>query len=215
MDNDVEKLFEDGVNYYEQSKMDKAEHKFLEALQMDSSSDEIKYNLALVYLEKKDYSKTNFLISQIREFDCDEIIDELEKLEIDIGHDNPINDLSTDKSSLIKQYIEDFVDQLNDEFLPKSINCEFCDSEIKLSEIERQNRYYNCPLCKNESNVREKERAIENDFKNKPDTELFEMLIESQNFRLEYSLAAKKEIKRRNIDLANNEDFKYVLNNNI
>ena len=212
MHNDVEKLFNEGVNLYEQGKMDEAENKLLEALQMDSSSDEIKYNLALVYLEKKDYSKTNFLISQIKEIDCEEILDELEKVDFEFEDKNPLISVSENKSEFLTEQIEFYNKELNDEFLPKSINCEFCDSEIELSEIERQNRYYNCPICKNESNVREKERTLENDFKNKPDTELFEILIESQNFRLEYLLAAKREIKRRNIDLANNEDFKFFLN---
>lgn len=209
---EVEKLFEEGVNYYEQGKMEEAESKFMEALKYDTNSDEIKYNLALVYLEKKEYEKTNYFVSQIREIDCEDILDELEKVDFDFTNENPLISDRENISELLSEKIEFFKNELNDDFLPKTIKCEYCDSDIELREIERQNRYYNCPVCKNESNVREKERAIENEFKYKPDSELFEMLIESQNFRLEFLLAAKKEIKRRNIDLATNEDFINILN---
>ena len=185
MQNEMDKLFEEGVYFYEQSKMDEAETKFLEALQIDSSSEEIKYNLALVYLEKKEYSKTNFLISQIKEFDCDEIIDELEKVDIEVGNENPFVAISPNKSNIMNQQIEHYIEILNDEYLPAIINCEFCDSEIELNEIERQNKYYNCPECKNQSNIREKERTLENEFQNKSDAELFEILIDSQNFSQE------------------------------
>ena len=211
MQNEMDKLFEEGVYLYEQEKLNEAETKFLEALQIDSSSEEIKYNLALVYLEKKEYSKTNFLISQIKEFDCDEIIDELEKVDIEVGHENPFGNLKPNKSDFLNQQIEHYNEILNDEYLPEIINCEFCDSEITLSEIERQNKYYNCPECNNQSNIREKERALENEFQNKPDAELFEILVDSNNFRIEFVLAAKREIKRRNINIADNEDFKSTL----
>ena len=108
MQNEMDKLFEEGVNLYEQSKMDEAETKFLEALQIDSSSEEIKYNLALVYLEKKEYNKTNFLISQIKEFDCDEIIDELEKVDIEVGNENPFDNVIPNKSDFMNQQIEHY-----------------------------------------------------------------------------------------------------------
>ena len=211
MQNEMDKLFEEGVNFYEQGKMDEAETKFLEALQIDSSSEEIKYNLALVYLEKKEYDKTNFLISQIKEFDCEEIIDELEKVDFDFGKENPLQQQRITESEYINQQALMYNEILNDEYLPKSINCEFCESEIELSETERQNKYYNCPECKNQSNVREKERAIESEFQIKPDTELFEKLIDAKNFRIEFVLAAKREIKRRNIILIDNEEFKLAL----
>ena len=211
MQNEIDILFDEGVNLYEQGKMDDAESKFLEALQIDSSSDEIKYNLALVYLEKKEYAKTNFLISQIKEFDCDEIIDELEKVDIEVGYENPFDAIIPDKSDFMNQQIEHYIDALNDEYLPKIINCEFCDAEMGLSETERQNKYYRCTQCKNESNIREKERSLENVFNNKPDTELFEILIDSRNFRIEFALSAKREIKRRNINLFENDEFKSIL----
>ena len=211
MQNEIYKLFEEGVFLYEQEKLNEAETKFLEALQIDSSSEEIKYNLALVYLEKKEYSKTNFLISQINEFDCDEIIDELEKVDVEVGNENPFDNIIPAKSDFMNQQIQHYIEILSDEYLPEIINCEFCDSEIALSEIERQNKYYNCPECKNQSNIREKERNLENEFQNKPDAELFEILVDSNNFRIEFVLAAKREIKRRNINLADNEDFKSTL----
>jgi Zn finger protein HypA/HybF involved in hydrogenase expression len=211
--NEMEKLFEEGVNLYEQEKLDEAESKFLEALKIDSSSEEVKYNLALVYLEKKEYGKTNFLISQIKEFDCEEIIDELEKVEFDVGKENSLQNQRITESEYINQQANYYSELLYDEYLPESIKCEFCDAEIVLSETERQNKYYNCPKCKNQSNVREKERALESEFQNKQDAELFEILIESENFRIEFVLAAKREIKRRDLVLQENDEFKSFLKN--
>ena len=213
MQSEIEKLFDDGVNLYEQGKMDEAEIKLLEALKHDASSDEIKYNLALVYLEKKEYNNTNLLISQIKEIDCDEIVDELEKVDFDFQNETRAESLVQSNSDSLENEIRLYMDSLNDEYLPKIINCEFCDSEIELNEIERQNKYYTCPECNNQTNVREKERALENEFQDKPDTELFEILIESNNFKLQYIFAAKKEIIRRNINFAENEDFKSLLIN--
>jgi len=211
MHNEIDSLFIEGVNLYEQGKMDEAEIKFLDALKIDSGSDEIKYNLALVYLEKKEYSKTNYLISHIKEFDCDEIIDELEKVEFEGEQVNPFETQSTTNSEIFNQYLNRYVEILNEEYLPESINCEFCDVELELSELERQNKCYICPKCKKQSNLREKERDLENEFKNKTDVELYEILIEYQNFRIEFLLAAKREIRRRNIQLIDNEDFLSVL----
>lgn len=213
MQNEIEKLFDEGVNLYEQGKMDEAEIKLLEALKHDASSDEIKYNLALVYLEKKEYNNTNLLISQIKEIDCDEIVDELEKVDFDFQNETRAENLIQSNNDSIEKEIKLYIESLNDEYLPKIINCEFCDSEIELSEIEMQNKYYTCPKCNNQTNVREKERALENEFQDKPDTELFEILIESNNFKLQYIFAAKKEIIRRNINFAENEDFKSLLIN--
>ena len=211
--NEIDKIFEEGVTFYEQGKLDEAEAKFLEALQYDPKSDEIKYNLALVYLEKKEYEKSNYLVSQISEIDCEEILDELEKVDFEFENDNPLINIDDKKSNLLEQKIEYYNNKLNDEYLPININCEFCDLDIELSEIERQNKFYNCPVCKSENNVREKERALESEFLNKPDVELFEMLIDSQNFRLEYSFAAKREIIKRGINLPGNEDFMAALKN--
>ncbi len=215
MQNEIDTLFEEGVHFYEQEKLDEAESKFLEALKIDSSSDEIKYNLALVYLEKKEYGKTNFFISKIKEFDCEEIIDELEKVEFEFGKDNPLQQQRITESEYLNEQVKIFTEMLNDEYLPKSIICEFCDSEIELSETERQNKYYICPECKNQSNIREKEGALKNEFKNKPDAELFEILIETENFRMEFVLAAKREIKRRNIQLAENEEILTIIKNTL
>lgn len=211
MDYEIEKLFDEGVVLYEQGKLNEAEEKFLGALNLDSTSDEIKYNLALVYLEKKEYDKTNFLIAQIKEFDCIEIIDELEKVNFEVKEDNPFQSYGEKKSEQINQRINYYIDALNDEFLPEFINCEICESKIKLSEIERQNKYYTCPECKHKKNIRENERELKLEFNNKPDSELFEILIDSKNFRIEFVLAAKKEIKIRNINLLENEDFKSLL----
>ena len=213
MQSEIDILFDEGVNLYEQGKMDEAESKFLNALKIDSSSDEIKYNLALVYLEKKEYSKTNFLISHIKEINCDEIIDELEKVEFGGEQENPFENKSISKSELMNQQINYYVEFLHDEYLPNSINCEFCDTLLDLSEIERQNKYYNCPECKNQNNLREKERSLENEFQSKPDAELFEILIDWQNFKIEYILAAKREIKRRDIQITENDEFLSIFEN--
>jgi tetratricopeptide (TPR) repeat protein len=215
MQNEIDKLFEEGVYLYEQGKMDDAETKFLEALRLDNSSDDIKYNLALVYLEKKEYNKTNFLISQIKEIDCDEILDELEKVDFEVQHENPFKNIDQTKIDLIDQQINYYIDILKNEYLPNILTCEFCETEIELSEIEKQNKYYTCPKCKKENNIREKERALENEFKNKPDSELFEIIIDSVNFRIEFVQAAKREIVRRNINLTSNDDFKSILINTL
>ena len=114
MQNEIEKLFDEGVNLYEQGRMDEAEIKLLEALKHDASSDEIKYNLALVYLEKKEYNNTNLLISQIKEIDCDEIVDELEKVDFDFQNETRAENLiqsnndSIEKESLFMQNIISF-----------------------------------------------------------------------------------------------------------
>lgn len=208
MKNNIDKLFEEGVELYEQEKLDEAETKFVEALRLDSDSDEIKYNLALVYLEKKEYDRANFLVSQIKEIDCNEILDELEKVDFEATKGNPFEQQRITESEYFKERIDNFQNILNDESLPKLIRCEFCDGQIELSEIERQNIYYNCPHCKSQSNVLEKERELEIEFQNKLDSELFEILIDSQNFRLEFLLAAKKEIKRRNIKFDTNDEFR-------
>ncbi len=88
MQNEIDILFNEGTDLYEQNKMDEAEAKFIQALNLDPTSDEIKYNLALVYLEKKEYFKTNQVVARINEIDCDEIINELEKVNFNFKNDN-------------------------------------------------------------------------------------------------------------------------------
>lgn len=210
--NELDILFDQGVSLYEKGKLDEAEQKFLEALKFDPTSDDIKYNLALVYLEKNEYDKTNFIISQIKDINCDEIIDELQKVDFEISPVNPADTFSGQMKGQIDEQINYYLNILNDEFLPQNITCEICNSEIELSEIERQNKHYTCPECKTENNVREKERALESEFISKVDSDLFLILIESAEFKTEYVLAAKREIKRRNINLADNNEFKALLN---
>lgn len=212
MHDEVNKLFEEGVYFYEQEKFDEAESKFIEALKYNPNSDEIKYNLALVYLEKKEYFKTNQIIAHIKEIDCDEIINELEKVDFDFEQNNPdkISFETADYKFLNKQ-IAFYVESLNENYLPKNLDCEVCNENIELSELERQNKHYHCPNCNNEVNVKEKERELESTFREKADAELFEILIESTSFKMAFLLAAKKEITRRNINLSENEEFKTFL----
>ncbi len=215
MQNRIDILFNEGTDLYEQNKMDEAEAKFIQALKLDPTSDEIKYNLALVYLEKKEYFKTNQVVARINEIDCDEIINELEKVDFDFENDNPGNmsfeTAEQNYNNFLNDQISFFIKSLNDDYLPKNLNCEFCSENIELSELERQNKHYLCPNCNNEVNVKENERELETSFREKADEELFEILIESTSFRMEFLLAAKKEIKRRNINLGENEEFKSYL----
>jgi len=211
MQNDIDKLFDEGVSFYEEGKLDEAKEKFMEALQHEPDSEEIKYNLALVYLEKKEYAIADFYISQIREINCDEIIDELEKVNFDFSAADAPGDFHRELEEFINQIANEYNELLTDEYLPESVNCEFCGKQLNLSEIERQNKQYKCPECKSEYNLRKKIMNIENEFLEKPDMELFEILLEAQNFKIEYLYAAKKEIHKRNIDLKENEEFRNKL----
>jgi hypothetical protein len=136
-------------------------------------------------------------------------------VDIDFGIEDPFQKSRITETEYVTEQAKLFADSLNDEYLPGLIVCEFCDSEIKLSETERQNKYFKCSSCKNEKNVREKERALENEFKNKPDVELFEIIVEPQNFRIEFVLAAKSEIIKRDIQLPDNEEFLAKLKDNL
>ena len=84
-----EMLFEEGLELYEQEKFEEAEQKFLASLEFDPSSEETMYNLALVYFELKRYNLSWQLVNRISELDCDELIEELEKIESEIRYEIP------------------------------------------------------------------------------------------------------------------------------
>ncbi len=74
-----ELLFNEGVELYEQEKPAEAEKKFLAALELHPDSEEIMYNLALVYFEKEKYELCWNLAAAIQFLDCSELFEELEK----------------------------------------------------------------------------------------------------------------------------------------
>ena len=74
-----ELLFNEGVALYEQEKAAEAEEKFLAALELHPDSEEIMYNLALVYFEQKKYELCWNLAAAIQSLDCTELFEELEK----------------------------------------------------------------------------------------------------------------------------------------
>ena len=77
----AEYLFNVGIDHYEQKSFSEAETNFKEALKIQPSSEDILYNLALVYLEQKKYDLVLEIVSKIKSVDCREIIDELRKAE--------------------------------------------------------------------------------------------------------------------------------------
>ncbi|OGC07930.1 hypothetical protein A2V82_16810 [candidate division KSB1 bacterium RBG_16_48_16] len=73
----VKKLFNQGVELYEQKQFLEAEKVLQKALESMPSSEDIMYNLALVYLEEKKYDLARKLVNQIKTIDCREIIDSI------------------------------------------------------------------------------------------------------------------------------------------
>jgi len=72
-------LFNEGVDLYEQEKMAEAEQKFLAALEVQPASEEILYNLALVYFEQKKYDLCWNIADRIHHIDCTDIFTALEE----------------------------------------------------------------------------------------------------------------------------------------
>ena len=262
MQDRAEILFDEGITAYEQEDFETAEAKFMEALEYDPLSEEIKYNLALVYLEMKKYDRCNKVIAQIRELDCGEIIDELEKVDTEehysipesipdvcakcfyFTQDSIINeeagfctfyhiDVKVNAQCHVFQLAEEgkvsleevranlhksskesallFMEKLDDTLLPESVNCDYCNAEITLNESERQNGKFECAACGTQFDIKDAVSRLEKDFNEKEDSELFEILIEAQDFRTEYLYAARKEIKKRAIDLKSSEEFLSML----
>jgi tetratricopeptide (TPR) repeat protein len=86
-----ELLFNEGIELYEQENFEDAKIKFLEALKLEPSSEEIMYNLSLVYFELKEYDLSWHYINQIKQLDCNEIIDELQKVDSETKYEIPDN----------------------------------------------------------------------------------------------------------------------------
>ncbi|MFQ5639436.1 MAG: hypothetical protein ACE5IR_15735 [bacterium] len=73
-------LFNDGVELYEKEEFILAERKLKKALELMPSSEDIFYNLALVYFELEDYEQSWEFVNKIKDLDCQEIIIELKKV---------------------------------------------------------------------------------------------------------------------------------------
>jgi DNA-directed RNA polymerase subunit M/transcription elongation factor TFIIS len=258
MENRAEILFDEGISAYEDENLEMAESKFIEALEINPLSEEIKYNLALVYLETKQYDLCNRLIAGIYELDCGEIIDELEKADTDepvsipesipnrcancfyFTQDSLINEIAgfctfyhidvkssaschvyklVDEGKVTIEEIKEnlnksskenavaYMEQLNEQKLMDNVFCDSCGAAIKLNNDERENMIFHCSSCKTTFNIKKAMADLEENFKSKKNDELFEILIDSQDFRIEYLFAAREEIKKRTIDLKNDEEF--------
>ena len=70
----VKSLFEEGTTLYAEKRFDEAENKLKEALDLAPKSEEIMYNLALVYVEKEKYKLALDLVNKIEKINCKEII---------------------------------------------------------------------------------------------------------------------------------------------
>lgn len=85
----TEVLFDRAVALHENEQYQDAKKMYLQALALDPASEDIKYNLALVYFSLEDYESVIKLIQEIKEIDCSEIIAELENLATDLPVDIP------------------------------------------------------------------------------------------------------------------------------
>jgi tetratricopeptide (TPR) repeat protein len=267
LDTPIEKsemLFNEGIYFYENEMFKEAEEKFLSSLELNPHSEEILYNLALVYFEMKEFDKSWFCVDQISEIDCTELITELEKLE-------PVQEYSIpesipehcglcenfDNSSLInneigfchfyklkmsmnsrcfaykladegrvpleiieQKYNKRLKDQLayfqgsliKDE-LPGTVKCSACETELQLSETERALKRYVCPNCNEKDDIGEKIKSLKEKLHTAADIELYKIILDSNDYKIEYLYAARNEIHRRNIDLAGDDDFVSMLRN--
>ncbi|MCK5145916.1 tetratricopeptide repeat protein [bacterium] len=86
---DIDTFFNEGVDLYEQKQFKEAEEKFMHALEIDPNSDDVKYNLALVYFATERYDMCVRFIQHIHDVDCSELITELEKVHADTAPDLP------------------------------------------------------------------------------------------------------------------------------
>lgn len=253
-----EKLFNEGVDLYEQEKLPEAESKFLEALELQSDSEEIMYNLALVYFEQKKYDLSYALADRIHHLDCDELFTALgeagHKPEYPIPDDIPeacascehfrpgsmirdeggfclfyqqhVNSTASclvhilvDEGKISKEDIEQnqnkrrdalmesYIESLNDQSLPAEYNCENCSKIKSLTQTERNEKRFICPECAVVNDIHAKIEALASSMKTQPDTELFTILLQSDDFKAEFLLAARKEINRRDINLRENAIF--------
>jgi len=75
-------LFNQGVKLYKEKEFRDAEQKLKRALELLPSSEHSMYYLALVYLKLQKYELAWELVNNLRQTDCQDIIDELRKAEI-------------------------------------------------------------------------------------------------------------------------------------
>ena len=77
-DEKAKKLFEKGINFYKEKKLDLAQESFEEALKYSPNRLSILKNLALIYFFKKNYNKANeILINTENQNINDKELDEL------------------------------------------------------------------------------------------------------------------------------------------
>lgn len=253
-----ELLFNEGVDLYEQEKPDEAEQKFLSALKLHPQSEEIMYNLALVYFEQKKYEQCWDIAAAIQFLDCTELFEELEKagfkpsmeipdsipdMCVECVHFRPVSAIRdeggfctfyelkvdsmgkcyaykmADEGKISAEEIEErvnkhleeltnrFVQSLKDERLPEKYACEKCGREMQLNESERVAKSFVCKNCGTENNAGEKIRILGQTMKELPEKELILILLQPQDYRPEFLPAARGEINRRDLDLAQNELF--------
>ena len=257
-----EKLFEEGVALYEQERFPEAEANFIKALELNAGSDEIKYNLALVYFEQQKYDLTWALVDQIHEMDCTEILEVLEKSgfkeHYDIPDDIPdscslcdyfktgsmikddggfcgfysirviptskcvafrladegkvsLDDVEKNQNKKLMTSIEKFKLSLNDDRLPAEFPCSRCGLRNQLTETDRVTKSFACSKCNTVNDVKRMIMEVENHIRSISETELFRILIFEQDYKPEFSLAAKREINRRGLDIVDNSEFLKLL----
>ena len=258
----AEILFTEGIELYEQEKLTEAEEKFISALERHPDSEEIMYNLALVYFEQKKYEQSWAIAAAIQFLDCSELFEELEKagyqpsLEIpdsipdycaDCHHFRPVSmirdeggfctfyELKVDSMGKCYAYkmadegkvdlkvIEEkvnkhlqeltnrFMESLKEDRLPKILSCENCGQQMTLNETERVSKSFICKDCGTENNVAQKIKALEQAMRELPEKELLLILLQPQDYRPEFLMAARWEINRRNLDLGQNKVFAELL----
>ena len=264
-DNPIEKsemLFNEGIYLYEHEMFEEAEEKFLESLELNPHSEEILYNLALVYFEMKEFEKSWSCVDQIKEIDCNELINELDKIEPDPEYripesipeycrecehfDNsslinneigfchfyklkmsldsrcfaykladegriPIEIIEQKYNKRLNDLLSYFQESLTNDELPATVKCSACETELQLSETERVTKQYICPDCTGKDDIGKKIKSLKKKLHNTADIELYKILVDSHDYKIEYLYAARNEIHRRNIDLTSDVDFVLML----
>ncbi len=188
----AEILFNEGIKLYEREKIEEAEEKFLRALQLHPDSEEIMYNLALVYIEQKKYEQSWELAASIHSLDCDELFDELEKTGYSPSFEMPdsIPDFCSDcpyfrpvsmirdeggfctfyelkVDSMGKCYAYKMADEgkIESEAIQKKVNRHFQEMKKRFVESlseERLGETYPCEKCGQANVLNETERANKN-----------------------------------------------------
>ena len=71
-DEKAKKLFEKGINFYKEKKLDLAQDSFEEALKYSPDRPSILKNLALIHFFKKDYEKVNEILINLENQNIDD-----------------------------------------------------------------------------------------------------------------------------------------------